>query len=142
MSNYILDKAYVADEPGGIHAACVVVPGDSPGTCCLPLGINASRVLGVTLFQRYHQGQNITVRKAGIARCLAAEKINYGDPVMVANSRGYVCTAHRKHLPDGYVANVIGFAESSAEEAGDIVEVFLSFHQRHVSFNIMKGEKP
>jgi len=134
MSNYILDKAYTVADEDGVGACIVVVAATNPGECTVPTTANASRVLGVTLFSQPNKGRAVTVRKAGIVRCMAAGRIDYGDPVIVADHYGKVCPESwlKNKVREAIRVNCIGFAETIALEAGDIVEVFLSLHQRHI----------
>ncbi|MCD6384204.1 DUF2190 family protein [Candidatus Sumerlaeota bacterium] len=129
MSNYILDKAYTITSENGVQAYRVVVVGSNPGECQLPSAANDGKILGVTLFSQENKGRNVTVRKAGIARCVAAGAINLGDPVNIADSSGKVKAINES---SGTHINCVGFAETSASADGDIIEVFLSFHERIV----------
>ncbi len=129
MSNYILDKAYTCAQSGGLQAYRVVVAGTHPGECKLPASANADNILGVTLFAQPQQGRCISVRKAGIARCVAAGAIDFGAPVNIADNTGKVKAINET---SGSLINCVGFAETAASADGDIVEVFLAFHERLV----------
>jgi hypothetical protein len=129
MSHYILDKAYRITDEAGIAAARVVVQGASAGECKAPAAANADSILGVTVHSQLLQNQNVAVRKAGIARVLAAGVIGAGAPVNVAGTTGKVKaideTANTR-------VNCLGFAETASTADGDIIEVFISLHQRVV----------
>ncbi len=129
MSNYILDKAYTIATSGGVETGRVVVVGSAAGECILPAAANAGKVLGVTMFSQPNQGRNVTVRKAGIARCVAAGAINIGDPVNVAGTSGKVKAVDET---TGTHVNCIGFTETAATAEDDLIDVFLSFHERIV----------
>ena len=129
MSNYILDKAYTVKEADGVSAHRVVVAGSNPGECKLPSSANAGKILGVTIFSQPYSDRSVTVRKAGIARVVAAGAINFGDPVNIADSSGKVKAVNE---PSGTLVHILGFAETSASSDGDIVEVFISIHDRVV----------
>ena len=125
MAHYILDKAYTNTEAQGVEACRVVVQGTNPGEAALPAQANADAILGVTVHSS-DQNHNVAVRKAGIARVVAAGEIAAGAPVNT-NNEGKV-----KAIDElaGTKINCVGFAETSAAAAGDIIEVFSSLHQR------------
>lgn len=127
MSSYILDKAYAIDEVAGIGAYRVVIAGTNAGEAKLPAAANSAKVLGVTTHGQTLQGANVAVRKAGIARCIAAGAITVGAPVNVAGSSGKV-----KVISEGAgtKVNCIGFAETAAAADGDLVEIYLQLHER------------
>ncbi|MBN1867120.1 DUF2190 family protein [Candidatus Sumerlaeota bacterium] len=129
MSHYILDKAYKITEESGVAAARVVVQGTNAGECALPAAANADSILGVTVHSQAVQNQNVAVRKAGIARVVAAGAVSVGAPVNVADSTGKVKAIDES---GGTFVNCLGFAETAAADDGDIVEVFISLHERTV----------
>jgi hypothetical protein len=117
MSQHILDKAYRITDSGGVEAGRAV-----PGAA------NAAGVLGVTTHDQSLEGGNVSVRKAGIVRAVAAGAIPLGSPVNVAGSSGKVKAVNETSTQ----VNCLGFAESAALQDGDIVEVFLCPHERTV----------
>ncbi|HUT26081.1 MAG TPA: hypothetical protein VM492_17235 [Sumerlaeia bacterium] len=127
MSHYILDKAYKITDSGGVGANLVVVQGANAGECAAPGAANAGAVLGVTVHSQSLQNQNVTVRKAGIARVVAAGAVSLGDPVNVAGTSGKVKAIDET---TGTKINCLGFAETAASADGDIIEVFISLHER------------
>lgn len=127
MSHNILDKAYAIEEANGVAAGRVVVQGSQPGRARLPEGPMADAILGVTTHSQSLPGANVAVRKAGIARVVAAGPIPVGAPVCVADDEGRVM---RCNPGIGEATPCLGFAETSAADAGDIVEVFIALHQR------------
>lgn len=144
MSHYILDKAYAIDEADGVDAYRVVVQGAEAGVAQLPHGSNVGSMLGVTVHSQSRHTGHVAVRKAGIARACAAGPIRAGDPVIVADGKGRVCAVPRGIPPSGALSpegkirdfavyECLGFAETPASAEGDIVEVFISLHQRIVA---------
>jgi hypothetical protein len=127
MSSYILDKAYSIDESSGVGAYRVLVQGDNPGEAKLPGSANAGAILGVTVHSQSRQGGHVAVRKAGIARVVAAGAISAGEPVNVAGTSGKVKAIDET---EGTAIECLGFAETAAGADGDIIEVFISLHQR------------
>jgi len=127
MSNYILDKAYTVTDAGGVDAFRVVVQGGVAGECALPAGQNADGVLGVTTHAQ-EQNRNVSVRKAGVARVEAAGVIAVGEAVNVAAATGKVKSVSDENT--GTKVKVIGFAETAAAANGDVIEVFISLHER------------
>ena len=127
MANYILDKAYEVTDTGGVAAYRVVVQGTNAGQCALPGAANAPKILGVTVHAQSLKGQNVAVRKAGIARVTAAGAIALGVPVNVAGTTRKVKAINESA---GTKINCVGFAETAASADGDVIEVFLSLHER------------
>jgi len=127
MSHYILDKAYKITDSAGVSAGLVVVQGTNAGECKLPAAANAGAILGITVHGQSLQNQNVAVRKAGIARVVAAGEIALGAPVNVAGTSGKVKAISET---TGTKVNCVGFAETAASDDGDILEVFISLHER------------
>jgi len=127
MASYILDKAYEVTDTGGVSAHRVVVQGTNAGECALPGAANAGKILGATVHSQSLEGQNVAVRKAGIARVEAAGAIALGDAVNVAGTSGKVKAINET---TGTKINCVGFAETAASADGDVIEVFLSLHER------------
>jgi hypothetical protein len=127
MSSYILDKAYAIEEANGVGAYVVAVQGTAAGGAKLPTAANAGAILGVTVHSQSLQGANVAVRKAGIARVKAAGEIALGAPVNVAGTSGKVKAIDET---EGTAVNCLGFAETAAAADGDVIEVFISLHER------------
>lgn len=127
MVSYILDKAYSASPAGGVGAYLVVVQGTKAGEAKLPAAANAGAILGVTVHSQTLQGANVAVRKAGIAKVVAAGPISVGAPVNIAGASGKVKAVSESA---GTKVNCLGFAETAAAGDGDVVEVFISVHER------------
>ncbi|MCL5271152.1 MAG: hypothetical protein M1457_11545 [bacterium] len=127
MASYILDKAYAITDEGGVDACKVLVQGTNAGEAKLPAAANAGAILGVTVHGQTLQGANVGVRKAGIARVVAAGPVGVGTAVNVAGTSGKV-----KAIDEvaGTKINCLGFAETAAAADGDVIEVFLSLHER------------
>jgi hypothetical protein len=130
MAHYILDKAYKVADVTGVEAYSVVVHGANPGECRLPTAANDGKILGVTVHAQANPNHSVSVRKAGIARVVAAGAIALGAPVNIADTAGRV-QALAPH-PSGK-AQCLGFAETPATASGDIIEVFISLHERAVA---------
>jgi len=124
---HILDKAYKGTGGSLIPAHRVVVAGTNPGEAKLPTAPNAGAILGATTQAQPVAGASIAVRKAGVALVEAAGAIAFGAPVNIAGTTGRVKAIDEAE--DTKIA-CVGFAESVATEAGDLIEVFLSPHER------------
>lgn len=127
MPSYILDKAYKVTDANGVDANLVVVQGTNAGECALPGAANAGAILGVTMHSQSLQNKNVSIRKAGIASVVAAGAISVGVPVNVAGTSGKVKAIDET---SGTKINCVGFAETAASADGDIIDVFLSLHER------------
>lgn len=127
MSSYILDKAYSIDEVSGVGAYLAVVHGASAGEAKLPAAANAGGILGVTVHSQSRQGGHVAVRKAGIARVTAAGAITVGAPVNIDGASGKV-----KAIDEAAATSVecLGYAETAAGADGDLIEIFISIHER------------
>ncbi len=127
MAYYILDKAYAITDAGGVEAHRVVVQGTNAGEAALPSAANDGSILGVTVHSQSVQDQNVAVRKAGIARVVASGAISVGAAVNIAGTSGKV---KAQSEASGTQVNCLGFAETAASADGDIIEVFISMHER------------
>lgn len=129
MPIYLMDKAYRITTSGGVAANRVVVQGSAAGECALPGAANATSILGVTVHGQSTSGRNVSVRKAGIAEVVASGAIGVGAAVNVHGTTGKV-----KAITElsGTKVNCLGFAETPASADGDVIEVFISMHQRTV----------
>lgn len=127
MSSYILDKAYAIEDSGGVGAYRAVVQGTNAGEAALPGAANAGKILGATVHSQSRQGGHVAVRKAGIARVVAGGAIALGDPVNINGTGGKV-----KAIDEtvGTTVQCLGFAETAASADGDIIEIFISIHER------------
>jgi len=68
------------------------------------------------------QARNLQVAKSGIVRLIAASAIAVGAAVNIADNQGRVKTVNEGA---GTLVNAIGYAETAAVNAGDIVHVCL-----------------
>ena len=127
MSSYSLDKAYKIEEVSGVGAYYALVQGQMVGEAKLPEVSNAGKLLGLTVHSQTRQGGHVAVRKAGIGRATAAGPIGLGDPVNVEAATGKVKAIDEAA---GTAIQCLGFAETSAAKDGDVIEVFLSIHER------------
>lgn len=126
MAHYILDKAYTVTEADGVDACRIVVQGTSAGEAALPSASNPASILGVTVHAQPNVNRTVAVRKAGIARVIAAGAIDAGAAVNSSDDG----KAKAIDETTGTKVNCLGFAETAASAAGDIIEVFISLHQR------------
>jgi hypothetical protein len=127
MPQYLLDRAYKITDANGVGANLVVVQGTNAGECKLPASANDGNILGVTVHAQSRQNKSVAVRKAGVAEVIAAGAITVGSPVNVAGSSGKVKAIDET---GGTKINCLGFAETAASADGDIIEVFISLHER------------
>ena len=127
MPIYLMDKSYRVNATGGIPANRIVVQGPADGECTLPAGPNAPGILGVTVHSQTENGRMVSVRKAGIAEVTAAGPIAVGTPVNIHSASGKVKAV--AEMADTKV-HCLGFAETASTGDGDIIEVFISIHQR------------
>lgn len=127
MPVYLLDRAYTITDASGVGANLVVVQDTNDGECALPGAANAAKVLGVTTHAQSNQNEGVSVRKAGIASVVAAGAISVGDPVNVAGTSGKVKAVNEAASTK---VNCLGFAETTAAADGDIIDVFISVHER------------
>lgn len=127
MAIYLMDKTYRISTSGGVASRRIVVAGSSTGHCELPAEANAGKILGVTVTSQSELGRGVSVRKAGIAEVVAAGAITPGSPVNIADANGRVKTVNEL---EGSKVQCLGFAESGATQAGDVIEVFISIHER------------
>lgn len=127
MPIYLMDKAYRITSGGGVPANRVVIHGSATGECTLPTGANSGKIAGVTMHSQTVPGRCVGVRKAGIAEVTAAGSITVGAPVVIAGDTGKV-----KAITEapGTKVNCLGFAESAASGDGDLIDVFISIHER------------
>ncbi len=125
-ATYVLDKTYTIDSAGGVATFTAVVPGSADGHCALPSGANQV-CLGITQENQILQGENVAVRKYGISRAIAASAITAGQYVEIANAQGQLQASNLTTVPASATAhNIVGIAESSATQAGEIFFVFLT----------------
>lgn len=127
MPIYLMDKAYRITTGGGVSASRVVVQGSAAGECALPGAADAGAILGVTVHGQSVSGRNVSVRKAGVAEVVASGAISVGSPVNIAGTTGKVKAIDEV---EGTQVNCLGFAETPASADGDVIEVFISIHQR------------
>ena len=127
MAIYLMDKSYRITTSGGVTAGKAVIAGAATGQCALPAAANAGKLLGITTTSQPVQNAAVSVRKAGIAEVVAAGIINPGDPVNIADTQGRIKAINET---PGTKVQCLGFAETSATSAGDIVEVFIAIHER------------
>jgi hypothetical protein len=124
---HILDKAYKGVDLVPLPANRAVVAGSNPGEAKLPANANDGLILGITVGDQATSDGFVAIRKAGIALVEAGGAISAGEPLNIAGTSGRVKAISET---SGTAINCIGFAESDASVAGDLVEVFISIHER------------
>ena len=129
MPYYILDKTYRTTNADTPAARVVVREINGANTVSMPAGANAGMIAGITVHGQSEIGRAVSVRKAGIAEVVAAGSIAPGAPVMIADTMGRVKAVSETA---GTKVEVVGFAETPANVAGDLIEVYVSPHQRTV----------
>lgn len=127
MAIYLMDKAYRISATGGVARGRVVVAGSNSSICTLPGAANAGKILGVTVTSQEKDNAPVSVRKAGIVEVVANGAIAPGDPVNIADNQGRV---KKVSETAGTKVQCLGFAETSSTNTGDLVEVFVSIHER------------
>ena len=127
MAIYLMDKAYRIFNAGGVARGRVVVATSGSGGCTLPAAANAGKILGVTVTSQEKNEHHVSVRKAGIVEVVSAGVIGRGDPVNIADNQGRVKVVNETA---GSKVQCLGFAETASTNAGDLVEVFISVHER------------
>jgi len=80
----------------------------------------------VTVHSQTLQGANVAVRKAGIARVVAAGAVTVGSPVNIAGSSGKVKAVSETA---GTKIACLGSPRRRRGD-GDVIEVFISLHER------------
>jgi hypothetical protein len=124
---YILDKSYMTTT-ANIPSGRVVVFSNTDGSVSLPTAANNGKIAGISVHGQNTAGYALSVRKAGIAHAVAAASIAAGDAVIVADEQGRVKSVVGQTA--GTKLEVVGFAESSVNTIGQIVEILVSPHQR------------
>lgn len=128
-STYVMDKAYTIDDAAGVGQYIAVVCGAADGGCKKPGGANAAGFLGFTQEAQSKQNKGVAVRKLGISRAIAAGAIAAGDRVNIADNTGKVASVEAVVVAAPGTATrqeVIGKAETTAANSGDIVYVFIA----------------
>lgn len=129
MPYYILDKTYRTTNADTPAARVVVRETNGANTVSMPAGPNAGMIAGITVHGQNEVGRAVSVRKAGIAEVVAAGSITPGSPVMIADTLGRVKAVNETA---GTKVEVVGYAETSAGVAGDLIDVYVFPHQRTV----------
>jgi hypothetical protein len=125
----IFDFSYTIDNAAGVGQFVAVVQGAGDGTCKLPTGANAAGFLGFTQATQTRQNQPVSVRRLGISAAIANGAIARGDRLAIATNAGDVMSvetiiaAGLKTPAAEY--NLVGTAENTVANAGDIVYVYL-----------------
>ena len=125
-ATYVLDKTYKITSAGGVNKWTALVPGASDGQCQLPTAANEV-VIGIAQETQANQNENVVVRKYGISRAIAAGAITAGAYVEVANTSGQLQASNLTSVPaSATLHNIVGIAESSTSQVGEVFFVFLT----------------
>jgi hypothetical protein len=125
-----LDLTYTIDDAAGVGQYVAVVQGAADGSCKKPAAAGAAGFLGITKTAQAKQNKGVSVARRGIARALAKGAITRGDRLTIGSNAGDVSSAEAAIAAGlagaAKVYNVIGTAENSTANDGDIVYVFLN----------------
>jgi hypothetical protein len=73
------------------------------------------------------QGKPMVLKITGIGRFICASAVNQGDELIIADQYGRV---RKNNVASGSVANVVGIAEHSTQNAEDIVQALIQPYAR------------
>ena len=125
-ATYVLDKTYKIVSASGVTEYTALVAGPADGQVQLPTAAN-QLVMGIAQENQPNQNENVVVRKYGISRAVAAGAITAGQYVEVANTLGQLQQSNLTSVPaTATLHNIVGIAESSTTQAGEVFFVFLS----------------
>lgn len=124
---YIFDKSYRTGSANIAARRAVVRATTATNTVTMPTGPNAGAIAGITMHTQNDAGRAVSVRKAGIAEVVAANAIAIGAPVMIADTNGRVKAVSETA---GTKVEIVGYAETAATAAGDVIEILVAPHQR------------
>lgn len=115
------DSIITLKAEAALSAGCVVTLGTAAGTC--KKAGTTDKPIGVAQNAATAAGDNISVIRGGIAKCLADGGFSKGDLLVVADANGEVDTVAA--LTVGTTAYLVGVAMEAASGAGSIVPVAL-----------------
>ncbi len=126
----VLDVTYTIDDAAGVNQFVAVVQGAADGACKKPTGINVAGFLGFTKTKQATQYKGVSVARLGIARALAKGAITRGDRLNIYSSAGDVQSVEAAIAAvtvagAAVLFNVIGLAENTTANDGDVVYVFI-----------------
>jgi hypothetical protein len=126
-ASYIFDKTYTIDN-ASVTQFAAVVQGASDGSCALPGAQNATHFLGFTQAKQANQNAGVAVRRLGISAAIGHGAIARGDRVAIYSAAGDVYSVEATVAAGAgtaSVTNVIGRAENTTANNGDVVYVWI-----------------
>ena len=114
-----IDIGYLADTDLGEGVA--VIPGASVNSVKLPTA-NGQLIVGVTLFA-VSAGQQVTVRRSGVAKCLTSGALTRGNKAMAATTTGAIVAAAAS---SGVTIDVAGIIEETNGASDTTGYIFLT----------------
>jgi hypothetical protein len=125
----LLSVTYAIDNAAGVGQFLAVVQGAADGSCKLPTAQNAAQFLGFTQASQGNQNGSVPVMRLGISPAVAGGAISRGDHVAINGAIGDVYSVEAA-VASGLnnpakVFNVVGTAENTVANAGDIVYVYI-----------------
>lgn len=122
-------RTYKIEDAAGVLQFRAVVRGAAAGGVKKPSAEGEGKFVGVTREAQATQNKNVPVQTTGIATCVAAAAISYGDAVYIGDNTGKVksCQTALAAVLVNPAANlyVIGYAETAAADDGDHIKVSL-----------------
>lgn len=125
----LLSLTYMIDNAAGVGQFAAVVQGANDSSCKLPTAQNAAQFLGFTQAAQSHQNGSVPVMRLGISPAIGKGAITRGDHVAINSATGDVYSVEAA-VASGLnnpakVFNVVGTAENSTANDGDIVYVYI-----------------
>jgi len=125
----LLSVTYSIDNSTGVTQFAAVVQGASDSSCKLPTAQNAAQFLGFTQASQANQNGSVPVMRLGISAAVAGGAINRGDHVAINSTAGDVYSVETV-VASGVnnpakAFNVVGTAENTVANVGDIVYVYI-----------------
>jgi hypothetical protein len=125
----LLCVTYAIDNVAGVSQFAALVQGASDGSVKLPTAQNAAQFIGFAQANQTHQNGSVPVMRLGISAAIAGGAISRGDHVAINSTAGDVYSVEAA-VASGLnnpakVFNVVGTAENTVANAGDIVYVYI-----------------
>jgi hypothetical protein len=125
----LLSVTYAIDNAAGVGQFLAVVQGAADGSVKLPTAQNAAQFLGFTQASQAYQNGSVPVMRLGISPAVAGGAISRGDHVAINSAAGDVYSVEAA-VASGLnnpakVFNVVGTAENTVANVGDIVYVYI-----------------
>ena len=116
----IWDDTVVAE--GAITDRAAIVQGTSEIQGKIAPATNSPKFRGISMGAAV-DGQEVAVRKIGVAEALAAGVVSIGDLLVTSGSAGRLESLGTLSPGTGSVKNIVAEAQTAATAAGDIIEV-------------------